>query len=670
MPGSYSTEGSNDSIKLARKPVARHEPSPPPSPGEKPLPDPPSADDSAAEVAALLSEEKVANSNQDLHELVYNNNSPLSRQPELESTAPGEDGSMEPNVPKEKPLLPTVEEPGQGKQSAKVKRRPVGSTDFAGASPVKSRSELLDMGVSEAGRLEQESVRPQPLAVPHLVVPAQQQRPTGRRSPRQDMSRRSPDHFQHPAAAQPIPRQNPPTARLANRNSIQFPANGFYYETTKFRPLNPNASTASFSRRRPLSYMSTSSKGGLDWRQGGPAPTPRTRKPVSEAPSAGSVATGVPVFGSRRPVAAGPESDQQWRYHVLKTAGPATPDLVLTTNPDAEHVRCHVAPAYCVSVVVQGAPTSQGQLGFTMTVIDPRKHICAVTVTRFFAAATEEELYEVVVYDTKPEARGRGAAFAEFDFGQPSTTGSSVVTDEDDELSGDEMVRLTRQIMSIQGQVPAVAGRREAWRALARARPAAGFDDASKLATPGKKAAGRQFEFQDDRGRRWVVGNRVEGSDGSSSGGDSDEADENDAEHTRPTRWSAAGKKKSSLQRTVHCFIPGDSGPASDLHMARLDRLKPSKSQTHLTFDDNDRDDPAASAAASNYGTLTMHAHVKKRPGMWAVAAALTLAVSYGQGLDVREESSVGEKLRRFGRMYKEGRKQVYYGHWHTQSLG
>lgn len=564
-----------------------------------------------------------------------------------------------------------LEDPSQGKHNAKVRRRPVGSTDFGGVSPVMSKFETQDVMVPEAGRPEQESIRPQNLAVPRLSVPAPQQRSTGRRSPRQEISRRSPDHFQYPAAAQPIPRQNPPTARLANRNSIQFPANGFYYETTKFRPLNPNTSSASFSRRRPLSYMSTSPKGGLDWRQGGPAPTstPSARKPVSEPPSAGSVATGMPVFGSRRPVATGPEGDHQWRYHILKTAGPATPDLVLTTNPDAEHVRSRVAPAYCVSVMVQGAPTSQGQLGFTMTVIDPRKHMCAVAVTRLFAAATEEELYEVVVYDNKPEARGRGGEFAEFDFGQSRNSGSTgVVTDDEDELSGEEMVRLTRQIMSIQGQVPVVAGRREAWRSLLRARP--GTEDPSKLMAHGRKPAGRQFELQDDRGRRWVVGNRAEGSDGNSSGGDSDEGDENDDDHTRHMPWSAVSRKKhSSPQHAVHCFIPGDSGPESDLQMATLDRVKPSKSQSHLYFDDNERDDTAGSAAATNYGTLTMHAHLKKRPGMWAVAAALTLAVSYGQGLDVRE-SSVGDKLRRFGRKYKEGRKQVYYGHWHTQSLG
>lgn len=463
----------------------------------------------------------------------------------------------------------------------------------------------------------------------------------------------------------------------------------------------------------------------MDWRKG--APTPQDKKPgspVLKGTANGSVAIGVPSFGTRESFDV--SSEKQWRYHIKKHQN----DLYLATNPDSEHVNSPVAPSYYVSIA-PGGPNSNGQIGFTMSFVDPTKQFCEITVTRLFNPE-EQEYYEVIVFK-KPQVK---TAFDEFDFG-PSRKVSSTVTS-----NGEEMVKLARQITSMPGGIQLSAGLSEvAWTSCALLRPqgADATNAGSKSTMLGKKGhALRQFELKDERGRKWVVGNRAPQhnqhhhqyyTDGGSRRSFDDDSDDDDTLRI---------KTKSS---NVYFFMPGLRGPESDKIMAVLQRGKQAKNQggssssssksvlpsmqesqeendqgtfnvgaspkrrgffksvassggnsgspigspnldnggtssggggsSSLEEDDTSSSSAAAAAAvaASNYGWLTMYENVKRRPGMWTVVTALTVAVSYGQRVDGKEKS-VSEKLKRLGRKYMDSRKQVYYGHHrHTQSL-
>lgn len=448
------------------------------------------------------------------------------------------------------------------------------------------------------------------------------------------------------------------------RNSIQFPANGFNYETTQFRPLNPHASASSFSRRRPLSYLENQQQ-AMDWRQGAPKHTKSVAPILKGAANESAVATGVPTFATRDSFDL--ESNKQWRYHVLKSQQ----DLYLTTNPDAEHINCPVAESYYVSIT-QGGPNSHGQLGFTMSFVDPTKNFSVITVTRLFK--NNEEYYEVIVFK-KPEAK---SSFNEFDFGQRRPSSSS-----HELLNGQGMALLARQISNLPpGAQPSPVVPQVSWRSCAFLKTPSVDDINSKTTLLGKKSYARQFELHDDRGRTWIVGNRPDYHQETNSHSFDDDDDDEDMHH---------GKKKSS---TIYFFMPGANGPESDKIMAVLQRGKSAKSLSKLNMipdTTEEAENPNASPrrrnffkansspiigggeegehddSAAKYGILTMYESIKKRPGMWPVAAALTLAVSYGQRTDMKEKS-VAEKLKRLGRKYRDGRKQVYYGHRHTQS--
>lgn len=67
------------------------------------------------------------------------------------------------------------------------------------------------------------------------------------------------------------------------------------------------------------------------------------------------------------------------------------------------------------------------------------------------------------------------------------------------------------------------------------------------------------------------------------------------------------------------------------------------------------------------FGWLTVFENVKHRSGLWPVVTAMTMAVAYAQRIDTKERS-LQEKFKNLGRKYKEARKNVYYGHRHTQS--
>lgn len=479
-----------------------------------------------------------------------------------------------------------------------------------------------------------------------------------------------------------------PRAQSSYRESLQLPSSGSQGLALS-RPLNRKNSDSS-SKRRPQSYIENKSNPlsqiDSDWRNPKSikeysrgedrAENPYVESSNPEVPSKSSTAVGVPTL--RR------ESDstvRQWRYHIQKNLK----DFYMTTNPDTEHINCPVGPSYYVDVKMRET-NSMGQVGFSMSLVDPMKQFCEITITRSFHP-NDEEYFEVIVFK-KPEV--------------PKQNNSDFGADED---GGD----LEREVST--GNSGFSGAPQIAWKSSAVAIRAPSLQDVNSSRLLVKRPRTRQFLLQDDRGSKWIIGNRSEHHSQNYNLEDVEEEEEEDTGNN-----NAAGKATKKRSTKVYFFVPGPAGPETDKIMAVVQRrkqlhkkiMKDIGALSHLDdrvtdyeYDTikrrsifkgsrSDVNSPAMVSSsfgdapghhlnrgsgegiiedenAAKFGWLTMYPDVKKRQGMWPIVAGLTLAVSYSQRMDVKEKS-VAEKFKRLGRKYRESRMQVFYGHRHTQS--
>lgn len=472
-----------------------------------------------------------------------------------------------------------------------------------------------------------------------------------------------------------------------NRHSIQvLPSNRSGYDLVTSRPLNPNTSAQSFSRQRPLSYIDggvNTVQPGTDWRhpitrnQYEGVAEERDAPPAVHRPSVSSTAVGIPTMStdiSGRP--------KQWKYHIQKNLK----DFYMTTNPDSDHIKCLVGPSYYVDITV-GKVNHMGQAAFSISLVDPMKQFCEVTISRGFHP-NDEEFYDIMVFK-KPESRQK----QDFDFDQAK-----------DQDGGEAMVQLARRISSGFKSSPATSSTPEmAWKSRANAIMAPSLAEGNsggRLLR--KKTSMRQFMLQDERGNKWIIGNRHEHHDPTYDPEDAEEEEEDDL--------NGNGHSVTKKSTKVYFFVPGPAGPASDKIMAVLqrrkqrhkkimkdiskfgsvddkvgdyeydqpkrrnpfksDKMQTSPAMVSSTFGDIQEShggDGVIDDETAKFGWLTMYENVKRWQGMWPIVAGVTLAVSYGQRIDSKEKS-VAEKFKRLGRKYRESRMQVYYGHRHTQS--
>lgn len=480
------------------------------------------------------------------------------------------------------------------------------------------------------------------------------------------------------------------SSKPAYRNSIQLPPTEFFKEPIHSRPLNPHTSTKSFSRARPLSYIEYQSQ-PLDWQQY--ENRRASNVPILKGPITGSIATGVPTFTLLEP----PHLGKQLRYHIMKSPK----DLYMTTNPDFEHMHCPAGPSYYVDII-QAGPNNSGHLGFSLSFIDPTKRYCEMMVTRLFTP-NDEEYFDVISFKN-PNAKPPQL----FDFSQPKPLAEEI-------YKGEDMVNLARQVYNSTGGVQVSSAKPEvAWRGRAMPRFFTG-DDSNGSKMSGKKSSPRQFTFQDNRGRMWIIGSRNDIQEGPQHSYEDDEDDE-------------GGKRVKRDASNIYCFMPGPGGPETDKIVAVLQHAKAGKT---IKKDSNKRGNSSRTSSgeqpelkgvvdyevegaspkrrgffksgshvrgsvdssgggvgggynlggishidgaeedddiAAKFGWLTISEDVKTRPGMWLVSIALTLAVAYDQPMDVKDKS-MAEKFKRLGRKYREGRMQVFYGHRYNQSL-
>lgn len=351
---------------------------------------------------------------------------------------------------------------------------------------------------------------------------------------------------------------------------------------------------------------------------------------------------------------AGADLNGPWKYHIQKNLK----DFYMTTNPDSDHIKCPIGPSYYVEVN-SGGQNSLGQTTFSLSLMTPMDQLCEITIQRGFRQ-NEEEYFEVTTF----------------------TKGGS----NSPEKSG----AVTSQI---------------SWKGQAVAIRASAQEDYGSSRILGKRPPTRQFLFQDEKGHKWIVGNR---NDQPSTVFNLDPglevSDEEILDHGYTGDTST--KKRSTK---VYFFAPGPSGPGSDKIMAVLQRRKQLRKKlmkevsrfSHVDdgssdykkrsiFKQNSSNSPPPMVSSvfgtvedngdgyieeedvAKFGWLTLYENVKRRQGMWPIVTALTLAVSYSQKMDSKEKS-VTEKLKKFGRKYRESRIQVFQGtggasYRHTQS--
>ncbi|VVT57054.1 uncharacterized protein SAPINGB_P005511 [Magnusiomyces paraingens] len=309
----------------------------------------------------------------------------------------------------------------------------------------------------------------------------------------------------------------------------------------------------------------------------------------SEHTHRNSVATGMP---DSQEAGFGPSSSRKWKYHIQKNFK----DLYLTTNPDTKYYLAPRAPSYYVEITEDVTfNNATGQFAFTLMLVNAVKGMCEVMVTRRFRENTDDDFFEIVVYRDANEPSDR---HDEFDFsGMPQAhheiSGGS---------SGDGETNL-QNLKSVDlgnnnGGGPVCV---ESWRC--NAMPVVGADAGSLLESRsrsnsvvmgengggfgGSRTAIRQYTLLDQRGRRWVVGNRADHMDINSLGVE-EEAEEQEAELI-PIDGSGSGSNggfsgfgsgggqtMAFFRRStrVYFFAPGSGGPETDKIMAVLQRRK------------------------------------------------------------------------------------------------
>ena len=504
--------------------------------------------------------------------------------------------------------------------------------------------------------------------------------------------------------------------KTSYRHSMQLPLpSESQTSSPQFRPMNPEASVNSFSTRRPMSYIENKEKPlpavSMDWRQAGSyrqddIPEKKTFREGLESPpplgepANGSMATGVPSFSPRMSKES-TERPKQWRYHIQKNLK----DFYLTTNPDSDHIQCPVGPSYYVDVSLGGS-NGYGNLAFSMSLVDPAKQFCEIKITRAFHP-NDEEYFDVTVFK-KPNARQA----EEFDFGSNSN-----ISGFDHQMNEEGTPNFGKNVSS-ETNGTSMAGPQIAWKSRAVAIKAQTLDDVNSSSKfLGKRPMVRQFILQDDRGRKWIIGNRSEHHSPLYDLEDKEEEEEEDDIEPELNVGVANSKPVKKRSTKVYFFVPGPAGPDTDKIMAVLQRRKQFHKKlmgdlnkmrhmddkvSEYEYDDTNskrrgffkkshhlngsHSNTSSMASATHgvpheyggsgvvdeedsakFGWLTMYDNVKKRPGMWPIVAGLTLAVSYSQRIDAKEKS-VAQKFKRLGRKYRDGRMQVLQGHRHTQS--
>ena len=337
----------------------------------------------------------------------------------------------------------------------------------------------------------------------------------------------------------------------------------------------------------------------------------------------------------------------QWRYHIQKNLR----DFYLTTNPDSDHIHCPVGPSYYVDMQTPQSKDQRGPDGqplFTLTLLDPITEVPKISVRRGFVAGARgpEEYFGVTLYTPKGQVDWEAAATA----------------------------------VSMASAAPGHESEHGAYNGL--------------IGGKKKHSAVRQFVFKDPvTGIQYVVGNRTDGHRlNLSIKAEEDEEFEVDEDDNN------GGVLKSGKRSTkVYFYRAAAPGDPTDKMLAVLQRRKqfhkklmkdlasfdtkrllassPNKRANAYGGDgviDDGEDDTA------NFGWLTLFEAVRSMPQpgvkpqatrdhLWQLVVALTFAVSYSQRADTKVRS-VGEKLKKLGRKYKDGRFQVIYGHRHSQS--
>lgn len=504
------------------------------------------------------------------------------------------------------------------------------------------------------------------------------------------------------------------------RFSMQFPPGvDLEQELAKMRP-NP-------AKQRPLSYMDPASA-----TQTQELDEPESQNNYNDALQArtpNSVATGMtnPATPLDRPA-------RLWKYHIQKNLK----DFYMTTNPDTDHLNAPKAQSYYVNVTL-GEKNCYGQTRFSLSLIDPIKQFCEITVKREFSKGNEEEYFEVIVYNKKEEvehenefdfsSRNSPMNTPKLDFGDFSKEQQKLHEFANNGFTGEDEYLVKNQMSSV-----------VAWKGVATSLIAARHEQQSPSSNKffGSSSSNprletfKQFSLTDDRGRRWVIGNRMDHFEKLDNQEDIDEDGDEDESAENGNTGSVVRKKS----RKVYFFIPGMGGPETDKVLAVLQRRKQmhkriakdiskfthktahSISSTYEALIDDDkhkRDNATASGGSSltkalvspskrgffrnlgpnvgvsygeipddplelkdsqssdKFGWLTLYESVKKRPGLWPIVTGTTLAVAYAQKID-NKERSFPELMKKFGRKYKEGRLQVYnsqqqHHHSHHQSL-
>lgn len=451
-----------------------------------------------------------------------------------------------------------------------------------------------------------------------------------------------------------------------------------------------------------------------------------------------------------------PSPIKQWKYHIQKNLK----DFYLTTNPDAKHIAAPRAPSYYVEVDVNTNKSGTGQHGFTLSLVNPLKGFCEISVTRRFRERTDEEFFDIVTYKEREQADKSD----EFDFSNSPSRSPNITegayNEEQDQLEKLKAVDLSKFMSQDAPSSPQSSQRAQnssngSPRSATEEGVVSWQGSAMPMHTTIEGTFGtiqiKQYKLLDQRGRQWVVGNRYDHHDFNFSGGD-EESEELEPVTSRMGSMSDGKHRKKSTR--VYFFAPGYGGSESDKIMAVLKRRKQVHKQiakdisrfahktTHsisekleaavdegdsrnggtsphkaffrgkfsklssgsttsinnsshlsnntsgitvnqnqftgsqetltaqgLTYS-NTPSNPLSMTEEENqdkFGWLTLFENVKNRPGMWPLVVAMSMAVSFSQRLD-KKENSIQQKMKNLGRKYKEARLQVYHGHRHTRS--
>lgn len=335
----------------------------------------------------------------------------------------------------------------------------------------------------------------------------------------------------------------------------------------------------------------------------------------------------------------------QWRYHIQKNLR----DFYLTTNPDSDHIHCPVGPSYYVDMQpCQGKDLCgpEGQPLFTLTLLDPITEAPKISVRRgFIAGDGGSEYFNVYMYTMEGKIEWEAVATAVV----PATTASE----------------------KEHGGINSIIGGKK------------------------KHFAARQFVFKDpSSGISYIVGNRSDGHRLNISV-KTEEDEEFEVEEDDSGSVIKSGKKSTK----VYFYRPATAGDPKlpekilavlqrrkQFHKKLMKDLASFDTKRLLASSPNKRADAYGGDGViddgedgtANFGWLTLFEAVRATPQpgnvnsanrdhLWQLVVALTFAVSYSQRIDTKVRS-VGERLKKLGRKYKDGRFQVMYGHRHTQS--